>query len=250
MPKSKSYKSRNGSECVVLDAVDGQSCWGLVRFTSHKVYLCEGHNKPPNYANEPVPPSPEEMARLLADAQAAKDAKKAEAEAARWFRPILVEMRDLEYAPHPFWSSLSAVTLSFLHSALGETQVRKQPPEGDEEVDEAEALRFLAWQATAELRQRDLPWPEPIYELVLAGEADAPIGTPEYANPFGPRALALPFEHLTDSQVLTLWGVAAMVADFSCLERGVRQAAEHLFKTATDALHLRTVETKFLDTVL
>lgn len=229
MPKTTSYRARAQADCVVLDAVDDQPCWGVVRFSSHEVYLCEGHRSPPDYRSEPVPPTPEELAQAQALREAeAKTAEKAY-EAARWFRPFLT---DIDTVPvSQFWASLSPVLLTFLHSALGEA-LRLSSTNPDPA--ELAGLQRLGKEATAEVHRRNLSWPDEAYDLDLGG------------GPFGERALRLYLDLLPDIDVQLLYGTAALVMDFSCLERGVRQVVDHVYRATTARLEQRGINPQFL----
>lgn len=262
MSKSKSYRSRANADCVVMDAVEDQPCWGIVRFSSLGHYLCEGHRTPPDYVAEI---SEEERAAKAAEAeitaQSTRTSREATAarlnvavplgvlamsdeqwatwvahEEARWFRASLA---NIENTPTGlFWSDLSDVMLLFLHSAIGDG-LRC----GDGKPPVNERLQVLGLRATAEIYRRKLQWPEGAYDLILAPEW---IDVGRYTAPFGDKVLRLGFHHLSDNEVELLYGCAAVVADFSCLERGVRQCVMHVLEATEAELRRREVEAEFL----
>lgn len=237
MNKSSSYRARAMADCIVLGEVVGQTCWGVVRYSPLNVYLCEGHRKPPDYLTEPTPKTAEEWAQIKAETEAKAASDREIREAARWFRPLIPEVSNLPVSP--FWSALSAVMLSFLHSGLGEVHCSS-------DVSEKESLRRLGGEATAEILRRKLPWPDPAYTLALAGETEEAVHSEAYSNPFGSRALALPLDLLPDTDVQLLYGVAAHVADYSCLERGVRQVVSRVLCATRDHLCAKGLDPQFL----
>lgn len=270
MPEAKSsasYVTRNGTDCVMLGELEEQPCWGIVRFSKHECYLCEGHRTPPDYKPEAPKPTANELEERRQQAQEAVEAEErawaaavaewgvprppvgshwtlarwVEHQASRWFRPLLEGIDQVGVGF--FWTDLSDVLLVFLHSSIGEGI---RCGDGSEAVNKG--LLAMGRQATAEVRRRKLVWPEGAYDLELAPEWTGIIDTrnPQYTDPFGPKVLQLGFHHLSAQEVQLLYGCAAVVADFSTLERGVRQCVMYVCHETERELEKREVPITFL----
>lgn len=240
----KSYRNRGGVDCVMFGDIEEQPCWGLVRFSKHGCYLCEGHSSPPDYRVEPIPLSNEVLRAMIAEREAtsAREAAEREAgyQAGRWFRPLLEAGFD-EVCAGIFWPDLSDVLLSFLHSMIG-AGVTVWPGDQSERVNRD--LMVLGSRVTAELVRRGLPWPEEPYALRLARGSLS--GGKEYHEPFRERELEMPLHLLTVWEVQLLYGCACIVADFSSLERGVRQCVMHVYWVTGEYLRAQGAEATFL----
>jgi len=243
--KSNSYQDRAGTDCLMLGDIEGQTCWGLVRFSSHGCYLCEGHRSPPDYRPEPVPLTEDEKAALAASEATRKRSLEEQREARRWFRPIEAELKaGAEIPIGLFWSSVSDVMLSCLHSAIGEPIMIRSYIH-DAILGELDRLGRIV---TAEVYRRGLPWPDSFYQLQLAPPWVGVIYSrdPAYTDPIPVEDLALPFQHLPTSELHLLYGVAAHCVDYSCLERGTRQAIMHLWHHTEAELKRRETTPTFL----
>jgi len=239
---SDSYQSRAGADCCMLGELEEQPCWGVVRYSSHGVYLCEGHSTPPDYRVEPVPLSNEAVRQLIEEREQVTAREAAEREkayqAGRWFRPLL-ELGLDDVGVGLFWTDVSDLMLTFLHSIIGDGL---QCGDGNEAVNTA--LMAVGHQATAEVHRRGLDWPNGCYQLQLAPEVDGYIspglpGGKEYHEPFGEKVLELHLHHLSDRALHLLYGCAAVVVDFSGLERGTRQCSMHVYAAMGNELARR-----------
>jgi hypothetical protein len=202
-----------------------ETCWGEVTMTSSG-YRCRGHRSPKLYLTKPVAPTPEEIEQRKKTAEEAKAKRKAAWEACRWFRPLL---DDLPLAPDPFYAGLSNPVLSAVFSMIGEGLSAS-----DTRAVAAGVIRAMGRHVAAEVAHRGLPWPLGYYDLKLATEWDGPIGSPSlvpgYHTPFTDVELALDLSLLSDDHLHALYGCAAQVEDYSCLERGARQVADHVYQ--------------------
>ena len=274
--KSASYQSRAKADCVMLGDIEGQTCWGVVRVSKHKCYLCEGHWSPPDYAEEPKALTEhdlekrraeiEEQVKAEEEAKAAAieewgvpisdddwlrrgwtAAKWAQHQANRWFRPLMPGIGDVGVGM--FWRGTTDVMLTFLHAVIGDgLRCGSFSSEGlPQPVNDR--LLGMGRQATAELVRRKVPFPELCYALQLAEpwEGICNYRDPKYTDPFSERLLVMPFHHLSDKEVQLLWGCAYTVADFSGLERGVRQVVMHVFHVTGEELTKRGLEGKAFD---
>jgi hypothetical protein len=276
--QSPSYQSRAKADCLMLGDIEDQVCWGIVRVSRHDCYLCEGHRAPPDYIDEPVAATDEELEekRKVIDiaVKAEEEAKVAaikewgvpiseedwlrggwtapkwgQYQANRWFRPFL---KDLGGASHGmFWNNsiLTDIMLTFLHSLVGEG-LRCGPLHGEKLPPSVEdRLMGMGRQATVALVGRKVPFPDGCSDLKLAEPWVGPINPrdPKYTDPFGERLLAMPLHHLSNKEVQLLWGCAYIVADFSMLERGVRQCVMHVHSVLSDELDSRELPHDGLD---
>lgn len=249
-----SYKARHISmsstiHCDRLGEDDG--CWGDVRMTGHG-YRCEGHRKASGYIEEPVPLTAEQILENARKREEAEAKKEAEYQASRWFRPL---MNELPSAADEFYSKLSDTMLAAVFSMIGEG-IRV----GDGNDTSNRILREMGRNALAEVGHRKLDWPKGYYALKLAPEWDdmagghrriwpmqhTEKGMKGYHSPFDEETLALDLSLLSNDDLMVLYGCAAQVVDYSCLERGARQVCMSVWDDTEKELKRRGLRPEFL----
>lgn len=160
-----------------------------------------------------------------------------------WYQPFL---KYHSVTAGIFWQKLSEQVLQAVFSMIGE---------GLRVGDAKPPIRFLleemGAEAIAEVSRRKLPWPVGYYQLQLAPEWEG--GTihlghrdDPYYNPFAEDVLAIDLSLLSMEQVQALYGCAAQVVDYSCLERGARQVGEAIYHAAYAFLKEKGETPRFL----
>jgi hypothetical protein len=159
----------------------------------------------------------------------------------RWFRRYTYNLGDVKV---PFWiEKLSDPMLLLLHSMIGEAAWDDRLPYRVKQ----ECLRIGAY-ATREIQTRRLRFPNGPYDLKLAPKQPKPEGAevlfignnpmhalagawrdPKHLEPFTDAEMSVLTNLLTDAELRVLEPLTAQVVDYSCLERGTRQAVMSLW---------------------
>lgn len=266
---SKSYAPRNfpgyNGDCGEIEGVG--VCWGPVRNSSLGM-RCEGH-RGALYKPEPVPPTPKEL-KAQAEATRREFQDRAlkreiaykwgysiedletdleencprewgprqwdEWQEKRWFRPFMYGVGDID---RPKWmEEMSKPMLLFLHSAIGHFV------DWDSRVPRhvTDAMRLLGAKVTRELQVRGLSkWPRGPYALTLKGSVPQEKGVfrSDRKSPFTKKEAAIRADLFTEEELRICYSLAAEVADFSCLDWGVRCADDAWYSAMSKEVERR-----------
>lgn len=212
------YQPRGTIHCLSYEKAVSEPCWGIVRYSSSEIYRCEGHYHT-HYIPKPVPMTEAEF-RDLQTAQR-KQRRETETDQAvrefksRWYFPLLGWYVG---PPNLFWEGLSTPMASGLLSIVGEGL-------GIEELHPTvkEKTWDLAVEGVALFNARRLSFPAPPYDLKLATR------DPYQRDPFPQKVLSVNWRLLSNDQLQIIYGLAAWVTDYSCLNNGFRQVLTTLW---------------------